>query len=65
VESALRISRASLRNWRDRDPKLNEAFGTFEVNKTKAEADMALLNRRILSQLKPPLRKKQLEDIRR
>ena len=62
---ALNISRASLRNWRDRDPKLNEAFGTFEVNKTKAEADMALLNRRILSQLKPPLSKKQLEDIRR
>ena len=35
---ALRISRASLRNWRDRDPKLNEAFGTFEANKTKTEA---------------------------
>ena len=35
---ALRISRASLRNWRDRDPKLNEAFGTFEANKAKAEA---------------------------
>jgi len=31
----------------------------------KAEADMALLNRRILSQLKPSLSKKQLEDIRR
>ena len=31
----------------------------------KIEADMALLNRRILSQLKPPLSKKQLEDIRR
>ena len=31
----------------------------------KAEADMALLNRRILGQLKPPLSKKQLEDIRR
>ena len=35
---ALNISRASLRNWRDRDPKLNEAFGTFETNKAKAEA---------------------------
>jgi len=35
---ALNISRASLRNWRDRDPKLNEAFGTFEANKAKAEA---------------------------
>jgi len=31
----------------------------------KAEADMALLNRRILSQLKPPLSKGQLKDIRR
>jgi len=35
---ALRISRASLRNWRERDPKLNEAFGTFEANKLKTEA---------------------------
>ena len=35
---ALRISRASLRNWRDRDPKLNEAVGAFEANKTKTEA---------------------------
>jgi len=35
---SLRISRASLRNWRDRDPKLNEAFATFEANKVKAEA---------------------------
>ena len=35
---ALHISRTSLRNWRDRDPKLNEAFGTFEANKAKAEA---------------------------
>ena len=31
----------------------------------KIEADMALLNRRILDQLKPPLSKNQLEDIRR
>ena len=35
---AIKVSRASLRNWRDRDPKLNEAFGTFEANKAKAEA---------------------------
>ena len=35
---AVKVSRASLRNWRDRDPKLNEAFGTFEANKAKAEA---------------------------
>ena len=35
---ALNISRASLRNWRERDPKLNEAFATFEANKVKAEA---------------------------
>ena len=62
---SLNISRTSLRNWRDRDPKLNEAFGTFEVNKTKAEADMALLNRRIIGQLKPSLSEKQLETIRR
>ena len=35
---SLRISRASLRNWRDRDPALNRAFGTFEANKAKHEA---------------------------
>jgi hypothetical protein len=35
---SLNISRASLRNWRDRDPALNAAFTTFEANKTKAEA---------------------------
>ena len=35
---AVKVSRTSLRNWRDRDPKLNEAFGTFEANKAKAEA---------------------------
>ena len=34
----LRISRASLRNWRQRDPVLNRAFETFEANKAKAEA---------------------------
>jgi hypothetical protein len=31
----------------------------------RIEADMALLNRKILDQLKPPLSRKQLEDIRR
>lgn len=41
---ALNISRASLRNWRDRDPKLNEAFGTFEANKVKAEAKRERIN---------------------
>ena len=35
---AVKVSRTSLRNWRDRDPKLNEAFTTFEANKAKAEA---------------------------
>ena len=35
---AVKVSRSSLRTWRDRDPKLNEAFGTFEANKAKAEA---------------------------
>ena len=35
---ALNISRASLRNWRDRDPALNRAFDTFEINKVKHEA---------------------------
>ena len=35
---ALRISRASLRNWRQRDPALNRAFDTFEANKVKHEA---------------------------
>ena len=41
---ALRISRASLRNWRQRDPKLNEAFTTFEANKAKAEAKRERIN---------------------
>ena len=35
---ALNISRASLRNWRERDPALNRAFDTFEANKAKHEA---------------------------
>ena len=41
---AVKVSRASLRNWRDRDPKLNEAFGTFEANKTKTEAKRKRVN---------------------
>ena len=41
---ALRISRASLRNWRDRDPALNRAFGTFEANKAKHEAKRQKVN---------------------
>ena len=51
---AVKVSRASLRNWRDRDPKLNEAqrsstklneaFGTFEANKAKAEAKRERIN---------------------
>ncbi len=35
---SLNISRASLRNWRQRDPALNRAFDTFEANKAKHEA---------------------------
>ena len=41
---AVKVSRASLRNWRERDPKLNEAFGTFEANKAKAEAKRQRVN---------------------
>ena len=41
---SLRISRASLRNWRDRDPALNRAFGTFEANKVKHEAKRQKVN---------------------
>ena len=35
---ALNISRASLRNWRQRDLALNRAFDTFEANKARHEA---------------------------
>ena len=38
---SLRISRTSLRNWRDRDPKLNEAFGTFEARKAEVKKKRA------------------------
>ena len=41
---ALNISRASLRNWRDRDPALNRAFDTFEANKAKHEAKRERVN---------------------
>ena len=41
---ALNISRASLRNWRDRDPALNRAFDTFEANKAKHEAKRQRVN---------------------
>ena len=41
---SLRISRASLRNWRDRDPALNRAFDTFEANKAKHEAKRQKVN---------------------
>ena len=41
---ALNISRASLRNWRDRDPALNRAFDTFEANKAKQEAKRQKVN---------------------
>ena len=37
---SLNISRASLRNWRDRDPALNRAFDTFEANKAKHEENV-------------------------
>ena len=37
VASELRVSRASLRNWRSRDPRLNAAFATFEARKAKTE----------------------------
>jgi hypothetical protein len=41
---ALNISRASLRNWRERDPALNRAFDTFEANKAKHEAKRERVN---------------------
>jgi hypothetical protein len=34
---ALHISRASLRNWRERNPALNAAFAVFVADKVKAE----------------------------
>ena len=41
---ALNISRASLRNWRERDPALSRAFDTFEANKAKQEAKRQKVN---------------------
>ena len=41
VASELRVSRASLRNWRSRDPRLNAAFATFEARKAKTEKKRA------------------------
>ena len=38
VSRSLNISRASLRNWRKRNPKLNASFAVFEANKAKAAA---------------------------
>jgi hypothetical protein len=38
VSRTLNISRASLRNWRDRNPKLNASFAVFEANKLKTAA---------------------------
>ena len=38
VSRSLNISRASLRNWRDRNPKLNASFAVFEANKAKRAA---------------------------
>ena len=38
VSRTLNISRATLRNWRDRNPKLNASFAVFEANKAKAAA---------------------------
>ena len=34
---AVKVSRASLRNWRSRDPRLNAAFATFEARKAEAK----------------------------
>ena len=41
---ALHISRASLRSWRNRDLALNAAFGTFELNKARAQAKRERVN---------------------
>ena len=41
VSRKLNVSRASLRNWRSRNPKLNAAFATFEADKLKQEAERA------------------------
>ena len=38
VARELNLSRATLRNWRDRNPKLNASFAVFEANKLKTAA---------------------------
>ena len=38
---SINISRANLRNWGDRDPRLNAAFGTFESRKAEAKKKRA------------------------
>ena len=38
VASELRVSRASLRNWRDRDPRLNAAFESRKAETKKKRA---------------------------
>ena len=38
VSRTLNISRATLRNWRDRNPTLNASFAVFEANKAKTAA---------------------------
>ena len=38
VSRTLNISRATLRNWRTLNPKLNASFTTFEANKLKTAA---------------------------
>ncbi len=35
VARELNLSRATLRNWRDRNPALNASFAVFEANKAK------------------------------
>ena len=44
VASELRVSRASLRNWRSRDPRLNAAFATFESRKAEAKKKRVRVN---------------------
>jgi hypothetical protein len=41
VASELRVSRASLRNWRSRDPRLNASFATFESRKAETKKKRA------------------------
>ena len=45
VASELRVSRASLCNWRSRDPRLNAAFANFELRKAEAKKKRARVRR--------------------